>query len=123
MTDHYKTLGIPRDAANETIVKAWREAASAYHPDRGGDAEKFRAARAAFETLMDRESRARYDATLTGAASGVLACVSSVDYAEARKLAPWTNAEAVCVFCDGEREVRVGANGYWMRKPCPVCAR
>lgn len=123
MSDHYQTLGIPRDAAQDTISRAWREAASLYHPDRGGDAEKFRAARTAYETLTDREKRAAYDATLTGVASGILACVSSTDFANARELAPWLNSETVCPFCDGMREVRVGAAGFWIRKACPVCTK
>jgi curved DNA-binding protein CbpA len=63
MTDHYDTLGVPRDASAEDIKAAFRRVASAEHPDRGGDGERMAAANRAYETLGDPERRAEYDAT------------------------------------------------------------
>lgn len=39
MTDHYDTLGVPRDADAQAIKKAYRKASSAAHPDKGGSDE------------------------------------------------------------------------------------
>ena len=36
----YKLLGVPKDAEESTIKKAYRKLALTHHPDRGGDAEK-----------------------------------------------------------------------------------
>ena len=40
--DHYSTLGIERNASQEEIKKAYRSLAMKYHPDRGGDTNKFK---------------------------------------------------------------------------------
>lgn len=123
MTDHYQILGIHRDATPEQIRRAYQSAASLHHPDRGGDAEKFKAANEAHRVLMDRAARAKYDSDLASPRSkGVLATVSAKDYDAAAQLpgfAPLLGE--TCPFCDGEREVRVGAGGFWMRRKCPVC--
>jgi curved DNA-binding protein CbpA len=64
VTDHYQTLGVPRDASQADIRAAFRRAATEHHPDReGGDAERMAAANRAYETLGDPERRAEYDAT------------------------------------------------------------
>lgn len=59
--DYYAILGIPRDADEDAIKKAYRKAALKTHPDRGGDAEKFKAVSEAYEVLSDGEKRAVYD--------------------------------------------------------------
>lgn len=123
MTDHYLTLNIPRDAATDSIVRAWREAASLHHPDRGGDAQKFHAAREAFNTLMDRQKRAAHDASLKAPTGGIQGSISNDDYGEMQKFAgTWARDPHNCPCCDGTREVRVAANGFWNRKPCPACS-
>jgi hypothetical protein len=44
-------LGVAIGATQDEIKGAWKKAASKYHPDRGGDAELFKKARAAYEKL------------------------------------------------------------------------
>ena len=122
MTDHYATLGIPRDAGTDAIAKAWRQAASQHHPDKGGDVEKFRAARAAFECLMERESRAAHDAKLAGPQSSAPP-ITQRTYDEALKISGAFKGAAICPVCDGSKEVRIAQDGgFWSRKPCPACS-
>lgn len=63
--DYYKILGVSKDATQEEIKKAYRQAALKYHPDRNpGDKEaeeKFKEAAEAYAVLSDPEKRARYD--------------------------------------------------------------
>jgi len=63
--DYYEVLGIPRDAGDEEIKKAYRRLALKYHPDRNpGDKEaeeNFKEAAEAYEVLRDREKRQIYD--------------------------------------------------------------
>lgn len=126
MTNHYETLDVPRDAPADIIARAWKRAASAFHPDRHPEdkrdemSEKFRAAREAYTVLMDREQRARYDASLSGVArTGVIVTVTREQVDQALSV-PLVDGD-VCVLCDGERVVRVGGRGFWQTKNCPRC--
>jgi DnaJ homolog subfamily C member 7 len=55
--DHYKILGVPKDADDNQIKKAYRKLAIQYHPDKNpGNAEaeaKFKDISEAYETLSD----------------------------------------------------------------------
>jgi len=61
MKDYYKILGISRDASQEEIKKAYRKLAHKYHPDKGGDEEKFKEINEAYQVLSNKEKRAQYD--------------------------------------------------------------
>ncbi len=67
--DYYDILGVPKNATEEDIKKAYRKLAMKHHPDRnqgeGDDAkkseEKFKEAKEAYEMLSDGQKRAAYD--------------------------------------------------------------
>jgi len=59
--DHYNTLGVPREASQEEIKKAYRKLAMEHHPDKGGDVSKFQEITNAYETLGDPDKRSQYD--------------------------------------------------------------
>lgn len=46
-----ETLGLSIDYTEQELRAAWRRYANAHHPDKGGDAEKFRQGLAAYEAL------------------------------------------------------------------------
>jgi curved DNA-binding protein len=62
--DYYEALGVPRDASNEDIRRAYRRLAREYHPDVNKDAgaeDRFKEISEAYEVLRDPEKRERYD--------------------------------------------------------------
>jgi len=59
----YKVLGVKKTASRESIRKAYRKRAMQAHPDRGGDAERFREVNLVYSVLSDDARRARYDET------------------------------------------------------------
>ncbi len=61
MSDYYKILGVNKNANPEEIKKAYRSLAMKHHPDRGGDANKFKEIEEAYRTLSDDQKRAEYD--------------------------------------------------------------
>lgn len=63
MTDLYETLGVPRDADEKAIRKAYRSKSKKAHPDAGGSDKEFNELNHAMEVLTDPDRRARYDAT------------------------------------------------------------
>lgn len=65
--DHYKVLGVPRDAGIAQIKSAYRRRAKDWHPDRNSSqraAVVFHAVQEAYETLNDPVLRAQYDERL-----------------------------------------------------------
>ncbi len=76
--DYYEVLGVPKDADDAALKKAYRSLAKKYHPDANpGDKEaeaKFKEASEAYSVLSDPEKRQKYDqfghAAFDGAAGG-----------------------------------------------------
>jgi molecular chaperone DnaJ len=62
--DYYEVLGVPLDAAEAEVKKAFRRLARELHPDVNPSpeaADSFREAAEAYEVLSDADTRARYD--------------------------------------------------------------
>jgi curved DNA-binding protein len=63
--DYYKVLGVPRDASEKDIKRAYRKLAVQFHPDKNpGDKkaeDQFKEINEAYEVLGDPTKRARYD--------------------------------------------------------------
>lgn len=50
-SQHYKSLGLPSNASQEDVKRAYRKLALKLHPDKGGDAEQFRKVQQAYDTI------------------------------------------------------------------------
>lgn len=65
MADFYAVLGVPRDASDDDIKKAYRRLAMQWHPDRNAGAkeaeEKFKTITEAYDVLRDPQKRAAFD--------------------------------------------------------------
>ena len=61
---YYDILGVKRSASQDEIKAAFHKLAAKYHPDRGGDEEKFKEISEAYNTLSDEKKRKEYDQLL-----------------------------------------------------------
>jgi len=68
--DYYSVLGLSPSASHDEIRAAHRRLVKERHPDSGGTAEMFRVLQAAYEVLIDPESRAEYDRELADGRAG-----------------------------------------------------
>src|ERR1700747_1203693 len=63
-TDYYEVLGVPQDADQDAIRRAYRKLARQYHPDVNSDSDaedRFKEIGEAYEVLSDPDKRERYD--------------------------------------------------------------
>ena len=60
----YDVLGVSKSASDDEIRKAFRKLAAKYHPDAGGDEQKFKEISEAYNTLSNPEKRKEYDQLL-----------------------------------------------------------
>ena len=63
MTDYYNILGVNENASPDEIKKAYRKLANQHHPDKGGDEERFKRIKLAYEVLSNPNRRKEYDET------------------------------------------------------------
>ena len=71
--DFYQILGVPRDASQEDIQRAYRRLARTYHPDVNKDPgaeDRFKDVSEAYDVLSDPQTRRRYDAFGRGLPAG-----------------------------------------------------
>ena len=72
--DYYAVLGVPRDAGDGDLKKAYRNLARTYHPDKNpGDKraeERFKEISEAYTVLSDPDKRAHYDRFGTAPSAG-----------------------------------------------------
>ena len=62
--DYYEVLGVPRDATQEDLKKAFRKQALKFHPDRNKESdagERFKEVNEAYQVLSDPQRKAQYD--------------------------------------------------------------
>lgn len=59
--DYYNILGVDKNASQDEIKAAFRKKAHEHHPDKGGDAEKFKELNEANQVLGNAEKRKQYD--------------------------------------------------------------
>ena len=86
MSDYYALLGVPRDASENDIKKAYRRLAMQYHPDRNPEAgaeAKFKEITEAYEILCHAEKRAMYDRYGKAGVGGPAGGFHHVDLSEA----------------------------------------
>jgi curved DNA-binding protein len=63
--DFYQVLGVPRNAGQDEIQRAYRKLARTYHPDVNSDPgaeDRFKKVSEAYDVLSDPQMRRRYDA-------------------------------------------------------------
>lgn len=57
LTDHFNVLGIPHNATDAQVNKAYREKVKEHHPDRGGSSQQFHRVQQAREELQTSQQR------------------------------------------------------------------
>jgi preprotein translocase subunit Sec63 len=89
--DHYKVLGVPRDASLRTIKQAYRERVKQWHPDHNAAPnapEVFHALHDAYSTLIDADRRADYDDRLRFYKQAAEPIPQRMQHASGRRMEP-----------------------------------
>ncbi|KAL6746893.1 molecular chaperone [Haematococcus lacustris] len=60
-TRYYEILGVDKNATPDELKKAHRKLALRFHPDKGGDPDKFKEINEAYDVLKDEKKREIYD--------------------------------------------------------------
>ncbi|MFA7049914.1 MAG: molecular chaperone DnaJ [Patescibacteria group bacterium] len=68
--DYYSALGVSKTASQAEIKNAFRKLAHKHHPDKGGDANKFKEINEAYQILGNEQKRKQYDQFGSSAFSG-----------------------------------------------------
>ena len=61
MKNYYETLCVTKEASDSDIKKAYHTLSLKYHPDKGGDTQKFQEISEAYEVLSDEQKRKDHD--------------------------------------------------------------
>ena len=64
METFYDVLQVPKNASFDQIKKQYRKLSLEHHPDRNGDAEKFKQINEAYQNLSDENNRRAYDQSI-----------------------------------------------------------
>ena len=62
--NYYDIPGVKRNATDDEIKRSFRKLAAKYHPDAGGDEQKFKEVSEAYTVLSDAQKRKEYDQML-----------------------------------------------------------
>ena len=63
MQDPYQLLGVNEQSSDQDIKSAFRKLAVKYHPDRGGDENKFKEINEAYDKIKTQEKRQQFEAS------------------------------------------------------------
>jgi len=145
MTDYYLVLGVSKTASAEEIKQAFRKLAREHHPDKGGDAEKFKQIQEAYETLSDNQRRRQYDTPSQGfpvfdffqqtkkCASHLHECRITLDEAffgvtkkfKIKREKQCAKCRKVCTLCHGSgtllQRLNVGPFSQMIQQTCSQC--
>jgi DnaJ homolog subfamily A member 2 len=127
----YDVLGVPRDASDDDIKKAYKKLAMIHHPDRGGDAEQFKKVSEAYEILSDPEKRREHDQPPFGGIRNPprqYEYTLNVTFEEAFKGITKNlkiTRDPTCHSCGGHgmvsHEIRMGPFCQIFQQTCPAC--
>jgi DnaJ-class molecular chaperone len=122
--DLYGALGVPDDADDATIKKAYKAAAKMYHPDKNPDAAgmaKFNDIRDAYEILNDPDKKSLYD-------TGGLEAVKKADKGQIEKTDDFESSLDISLdelYLGGDKigqvQRRIVCRGCHLRPDAPQC--